>query len=92
MSIHRRLARLESQARPKANGPVLSDHEYQMTRELQRRMNLPLPDEATQAERAECLALLQVAQERLRASQNRDISGVNSVASFAAEIHRKYRD
>jgi len=61
-----------------------------MTPELQAKLNLPLPDTATDDERNEALRLLQSAIERLRIDRD-DTGGLNDLQSYAAGCHIRHR-
>lgn len=57
---------------------------------LQRKLNLPLPRQATESERAIALELFIAGQARTRADI-RDTGGLDELAAFAANLHTKYR-
>lgn len=78
MSIKRRLSNLE--CRP-LRAPTTSPA---MDRALQRKLALPLPELASDDERAECLRLMQAAQ------RIRDHSGWDAVRDYALKLHTKY--
>lgn len=61
-----------------------------MTPELQAKLNLPLPESATEEEKDEALRLLQSAIARLRINRT-DVAGLNDLQSFAAGCHVRAR-
>jgi len=84
MSLRRRLHNLEIRARlpiPRSDAA--------MGRTFQRKLCLPLPDQATDSERAACLRLMQDAQHRLRANRE-DTGGLDAIREFALRLHSKY--
>lgn len=89
MNIHRRLARLESQ-QTKTQPGRWTDRECEIARSLQRKLNLPLPPQTTEAETQTALELLIRGRERLRADIN-DTGGLDELAAFAAALHTKYQ-
>ena len=57
---------------------------------LQRKLNLPLPETATEDERTEGLRLLRLAVARLKVDRA-DVAGLNELQSFAAGCHVRAR-
>ena len=86
MSIRSRLNRLE--LRPRFPLPTPKSDEA-MTRRFQSKLCLPVSESATDAERAECLALMKTAQDRLRANRE-DTGGLDAVRDYALGLHEKY--
>ncbi len=86
MNMKRRLQHLESLPRRPAAGDGADPAE----KELQRLCNLPLPEQATNEERSHALALLQAAQQRLRAGSSNDDHVLDAVREYATSLHRKY--
>jgi hypothetical protein len=85
MSLKRRLFSLECRPflRPTRKPDVT------MERRIQKQLALPLPEDATNAERAECLRLLVDAQARTRINR-KDASGLDAVRDYALKLHAKY--
>ena len=85
MSLKRRLFSLECRPflRPTRKPDVT------MERRIQKQLALPLPEDATNAERAECLRLLVDAQARTRINRE-DASGLDAIRDYALSLHRKY--
>jgi hypothetical protein len=83
MNLKRRMARLEYRTHRSGRS------EADMERYWQKKLALPLPEDATNAERAECLRLLVDAQARTRINR-KDASGLDAVRDYALKLHTKY--
>lgn len=83
MNLKRRMARLEYRTHRSGRS------EADMERYWQKKLALPLPEDATNAERAECLRLLVDAQAKLRINRA-DTGGCDAVREYADSLHRKY--
>ena len=81
MSIHHRLERLESHARPK-----LQPKKLDLSRKLQRKMNAPLPSGHTPEEFEHAMVLMKAA----RQLPVHDQSGWMAVQEYAYSLHIKY--
>ena len=87
MSLKRRLSRLEDKPQLPPNRQDITCPK--MERILQKKLALPLPEDATDEERADCLRLIQAAQERLR-TDRADTGGLNEVRRYTLSLHSKY--
>jgi hypothetical protein len=83
MTFKRRLTRLECQPKtPRAT-------EAALVRKFQKTLALPVPEYATDDERAECLRLMKVAQARLKIDGT-DHGGLEVVRQYALSMHQRY--
>lgn len=87
MSIKRRLLQLENRPfRRPIEGPK---HFTEQDRALQKRLCLPLPDDATDEEQAKSLELLIEAQRRIRIDRG-DTGGCDRMREYSLSLHRKH--
>lgn len=87
MTLKRRLQRLE--CRPFLSPFKRPKHSPEIARALQKRLALPLPEYATEQERAAALVLLKAAQAKTRIDIS-DTSGVDQFRDYALKLHTKY--
>ena len=86
MSLKRRLNNLE--CRPRISGKK-AEQQKPPGRDLQKKLNLPLPAQRTEDEFNEASRIFSDAIERLKVDQL-DTSGLDDMRDYAGSLHEKY--